>query len=479
MSKTILVEGDEGVRLIIKDAKVRHVPIVRSSRSPVHVVYGGADRYSADTPRKLGKIAHDSIKAYAPNFVEFAAAFRLNDSERLPRFPKAVKELEAELKLAPVKVKRKNFPAWFAWMVHQKTIEKLKREPVEDFRIDFEDGYGFRSDDEEDGHAVGAANELAAAFKKKRITAFCGFRIKSLAPETYGRAVRTLETFLTNFLDQTENHLPENFVVTLPKVTDTRQVKDICKRLATVEKKRKLAKHSIGLELMIETPESIIDKKGRIAIRDLVDAAKGRCTSVHFGAYDYTAALGISASRQDINHAACNFARQIIQIAVANSGVRLYDSVTTLMPVPLYKKETLADFEKAENKRAIHAAWLKHFQNVTNSMADGYYQSWDLHPNQLVARYAAVYSFFLSEKDAQAARLRGFLDKATKASLTGNTFDDAASAQGLLNFFRRGRDCGAFDENEIVAATGVTSNDLDTASFADMAKRTKPLPRST
>lgn len=471
MSKTVLTEGDEGVRLIIKDANVKHMPMARPSRSPVHVVYGGADRYSADTPRKLGKIALDSIKAYAPNFVEFASAFRLHGSERLPSFPKAIKELEAELKAAPEKAKHKNFPAWFAWTIHQKTVDKLRREPVEDFRIDFEDGYGFRSDEEEDGHAIGVANELAAAFKKKRITAFCGFRIKSLAPETYGRAIKTLEIFLPNYLDQTENRVPENFVVTLPKVTDSKQVKDICKRLASIEKKRKLAKNSIGLELMIETPQSIIDKKGRIAIRDLVDAAKGRCTSVHFGAYDYSAALGISASHQDIRHPACNFARQMVQAALANSGVRLCDSVTTLMPVPIHRAEMLADFEKTENKRAVHAGWLKHFQNVTSSMADGFYQSWDLHPNQLVARYAAVYAFFLLEKDAQATRLSGFLDKATKASLTGNTFDDAASAQGLLNFFRRGRDCGAFDENEIAAATGLISADLDSSSFADLSKK--------
>ena len=458
MSKTILTDGDDGVRLIIKDSKEKRPEA--SGRTPVHVVYGGADRYSIETPRKFGRIALDSIKAYAPNFTAFATAFHLHGHEHLPSFPKAVKELDAAVKADANKVKRKDPAAWFAWTVHQKTLAKLRSEPVEDFRIDFEDGYGFRSEDEEDGHVVSTATELANAFKKRRITAFTGFRIKSLAPETYGRAVRTLELFLATLIDQTDGKLPDNFVVTLPKVTDAKQVKDLARRLSKIEKNRKLKKDSIGIEMMIETPDAIFDKRGRIATPELIKAARGRCRSVHFGAYDYTAALGISASFQDIRHAACGFARSVIQAACAGSGVRVVDSVTTVMPVPAHRDEALTEAQRAENRRSVHAGWLKHFQNVSASMADGFYQSWDLHPNQLVARYAAVYAFFLTEMDAQAARLKAFLGKATQANLTGNTFDDAASAQGIINFFRNGFDCGAFSDDDINEATGLTSNDL-------------------
>lgn len=471
MSKTILTEGDEGVRLVIKETKRKSKPAAPSgTRFPIHVVYGGADRFSVDTPRKFGRIALDSIKSYAPNFVEFASVFHLHGFERLPSFPKAVKELEAELNAAPEKLKQKNHAAWFAWTVHRKTIEKLTTEPIEDFRIDFEDGYGFRSEAEEDGHAASAAAEMANAFKKKRLPAFSGFRVKSFSNETYGRAIKTLEIFLSALIDGTSGSLPANFVVTLPKVTDSRQVKDICKELGGFEKKRKLAKNSIGLELMIETPDAIVDKKGRVAVRDLVEAAKGRCTSVHFGAYDYTAALGIAASHQDIRHPACDLARRMMQISLAGTGVRLSDSVTTAMPVPIHKGEKPTEFEKGENRRAVHAAWLRHFQNVTASIADGFYQSWDLHPNQIVARYAAVYAFFLLEKDAAAQRLSRFLERATQASMTGNTFDDAASAQGLVNFFKRGANCGAFDIDEIRGAIGVEPSDLE-LSFERLAEK--------
>jgi len=315
MSKQILEDGDEGVRLIIKDQKDKSASAPSSARTPVHVVYGGADRFSIETPRKFGRIALDSLKAYAPNFASFATAFQLYGHEHLPTFPKAVKELEAALKADANKIRRKDRAAWFAWTVYQKTLAKLRSEPVEDFRIDFEDGYGFRSEEEEDGHAVSAATELAAAFKKRRVTTFSGLRIKSLEPETYGRAIRTLELFLTTLLDQTDGNLPDGFVVTLPKVTDAKQVKDLARRLSKIEKDRRLTKESIGIELMIETPEAIFDKRGRVALPDLIKAARGRCRSIHCGSDDYTDAPEIYASLQDIRHLDCSFHCPVIQAA--------------------------------------------------------------------------------------------------------------------------------------------------------------------
>ena len=429
-------------------------------RTPVHVVYGGADRFSANTPAKLGRIALGTLEAYVHDFVVFARIFELKGADSLPNWAGTVPELVSNAKEDPEKLKREHFPVWFAWNVHRKTIEKLRTEPVEDFRIDFEDGYGFRSDEEEDGHATTASDELAGAFEGGQITAFSGFRIKSFGPETHGRATRTLELFLSNLLDRTSGGLPENFVVTLPKVTSPEQVKDLCWRLASIEKDRGITHGTVGIELMIETPGAIVGPDGRIAVRGLAEAAEGRCTSVHFGAYDYTAALGISASHQDIRHPACDFARHAIQAVLAGSGVRLVDSVTTVMPVPVHKGESLSEEQQSENRRAVHSGWLRHFRNVSASMAAGFYQSWDLHPNQLVARYAAVYAFFLNEMDSQAARLRGYIDRSTKATLTGNTFDDAASVEGLINFFERGIACGAFDESEVQDLTGASLVEL-------------------
>ncbi|MBA3352165.1 MAG: phosphoenolpyruvate kinase [Blastocatellia bacterium] len=407
-------------------------------RSPVHVVYGGAHLFTADTSQKLGKIALASMTAYAPDLNEFAAATGLDESRNFLR------------------------------SVYKKTLDKLAREAVEDFRIDFEDGYGFRPDDEEDADAIRAADELAKAFLKNSITPFCGFRIKSFAPETYDRGVTTLNLFLESFLTRTKNQLPANFVVTLPKVSRRKEVRGLCKMLDKIEKQAGLKNGAIGVEIMIETPNAVIDRKGRVAIAGLIAAAKGRCRSAHFGAYDYTSSLGISAVRQHLSHDACNFARQLMLITLAPLGIRLVDSVTTKMPVPIHRTGKLSEEQKNENRQSVHAGWREHFDNVTASMTNGFYQSWDLHPNQLVARYAAVYAFFLRSRDLDGARLRGFIEKATRANLTGSTFDDAASANGLINFFRLGLDCRAFREAEIKKATSLSAQEIRNFSFAKL-----------
>jgi len=439
-----------------------------ASRSPVHVVYGGAHLFKTDTLRKLGKIALKTLETYAPNFAEFARAMWLPGADTLPVHTEPTADLEKRLMENAEAVKRENYNAWFAWTVYRRTIEKLRREPVEDYRIDFEDGYGFRLDAEEDSHAAAASDELAEAFLSETITPFCGFRIKSFQTETYKRAIRTLDLFLTNLLEKTGGKLPENFVVTLPKITRKEEVGVLDELLTEFEKRGSLEKGSVKIEIMIETPSSIVNENGEIVLRKLVEAGKGRVNSAHFGAFDYTASFGITAVHQHLRHEACNFARQMMQIALAPLDIRLSDSVTTEIPAAVHKSEDSTKEQKTENFRAVHNAWRKHFNNVTNSLINGFYQSWDLHPAQLAARYAAVYSFFLESRDIQGRRLKGFIEKAAQANMTGGTFDDAASANGLLNFFTRALSCGALTIPEITEATGLTSRELNSASFIEI-----------
>jgi hypothetical protein len=435
-----------------------------ASRFPVHVVYGGANLFRAGTLDKLGKIALGSLETYAPNFVEFAEAMWLKGADTLPKSADIVEDLEFRLADNPEKVKTENYEAWFAWTIYNRVIEKLKREPIEDFRIDFEDGYGIRSDAEEDSHAVSASDEFAKAFYANNLSAFNGFRVKSFQAETYQRAVRTLELFLTNLLEKTKGNLPENFVVTLPKITRVAEVEVLCRLLDEIERQNSLPENSIKIEIMIETPPAVL------LLSELAEAGKTRLTSAHFGAFDYTASFGITANHQHLQHDACRFARQLMQINLAPRGIRLSDSVTTEMPVPVHRGENLSYKQKSENQRAVRQAWRKHFNNVTYSLINGFYQSWDLHPAQLAARYAAVYAFFLESADEQAARLKSFVGKATQAMLTGNQFDDAASAQGLLNFFIRAAGCGAMTEAEIRQKTDLSSAELKSASFAAFLK---------
>ena len=431
-----------------------------NSREPVHVVYGGANLFKSDTIEKLGKIALKSLETYAPNFVEFANAMWLKGAETLPQYEDVIQNLEFELADNPEKVKEKNFNAWFASEIYNRVIEKLKSEPIEDFRIDFEDGYGIRSDAEEDSHAISASNELAQAFQINALPPFIGFRVKSFQDETYQRAVRTLELFLTNFLTKTNGKLPENFVVTLPKITRVEEVAILSELLEIIEKQNSLSENSIKIEIMIETPQAVLLQ------REMVEAGKGRVNSAHFGAFDYTASFGITANHQHLQHDACRFARQLMQVSLAPLNIRLSDSVTTEIPVPIYRGENLTTKQFAENRRVVQQAWRKHINNVTLSLINGFYQSWDLHPNQLVARYAAVYAFFLENADDQAARLKNFVGRATQAMLTGNLFDDTASAQGLLNFFIRAIICGALSEEDVLQKTDLTADELRSASFA-------------
>jgi hypothetical protein len=269
-------------------------------------------------------------------------------------------------------------------------------------------------------------------------------------------------------LEKTGGELPENFVVNLPKIKRSEEVGILNNLLSEFEKQNNLENGAIKIEIMIETPEAIVNERGEINLRNLVEAGKGRVASAHFGAFDYTASFGISGTHQHLRHEACNFARQMMQISLAPLGICLSDSVTTEMPVAIHKGENLSDKLRIQNKRAVHSAWRKHFNNVTFSLIDGFYQSWDLHPAQIVARYAAVYSFFLDAKDEQARRLKGFIDKATQAMTTGNIFDDAASAQGLLNFFLRALNCGAVEKQEILEITGLSENELRSASFLEI-----------
>ncbi len=450
-------------------------------REPIHVVYGGANLFTAETPAKLGKLALKSIENYAPNFVGFAYAMWLAGADTLPTFPDVIESLEKQLEKNAEKVKTENFAAWFAWTVYQKTLKKLNREPIEDFRIDFEDGYGFRTDEEEDSHAISASEQLAFIIHHSSfIIPFCGFRIKSFAPETKKRAVRTLNLFLENLLNKTDGKLPENFCVTLPKITSVKEIKDLRKRLEKFEAKNKLPENSIKIEIMIETPTAILDENGVNPLAKFIKSGKGRINSAHFGAFDYTSSFGISAVHQHIRHDACNFARQMMLVALAPLNIRLSDSVTIEMPVPIHKGENLSDKQIRENKRAVHTAWRTHFNNVTHSQINGFYQSWDLHPAQLVARYAAVFAFFLESKDVQSLRLKGFIEKATQANMTGNTFDDAASANGLLNFFVRALNCGAMSETEISQSTSLSADELHSASFLKiMENRRKENAKTT
>jgi citrate lyase beta subunit len=346
--------------------------------------------------------------------------------------------------------------------------EKLAREPVEDQRIDFEDGYGYRSDAEEDRHAIHVGEQLAEAMAAGTLPPFVGIRVKSFAPESLRRAVRTLDMVITTLAARTGGALPPHFVVTLPKVSIPEQVGALAEMLELLEARNGIAAGMIAIDLMIEMPQAIVGQHGQIAVPSLVQAGCGRVISAAFGTYDYTASCDITAREQTYDHPAADFARHALQASLAGTGIQISDGATTVLPIGPNRASgdhALTDQQQAENRATIHAAWRAHYDNVRHSLRQGFYQGWDLHPAQLPARYAAVYAFFLEQLPDASKRLRAFVERAAQATLVGNSFDDAATGQGLLNFFLRGIACGALTEEQAQAA-GITIEELRGRSFA-------------
>lgn len=435
-------------------------------RQPVHTVYGGAHIFKEGTAKKMGVSALNHIKIYAPNFVKFAKILELKGHDQLPNSQEDISTLEDYFASESSESKEEHI-AYYAYTVYQRVLEKLLREPVEDFRIDFEDGYGNRSDDEEDNHAVSAAEELEKGMASNSLPPFIGIRIKPFTEEQKNRAIRTLDIFITSLSERTNGILPDNFVVTIPKVTIPEQVTALVQLFEVLEEKTALSSGSLKLELMIETTQSILDSNGNSALPALVKASNGRCVGAHFGVYDYTASTNITAVHQSITHPNCDFARHMMQVALGGTGVRLSDGATNIIPVGPHRPRggnLLTESQSEENKQVVYDAWRLNFNNVNHSLKHGYYQGWDLHPSQLPLRYAAVYSFFLGGLASISLRLKSFMNKAARATLIGDVFDDAATGQSLLNYFLQGISCGAILEKD-AEKIGLTLEEIRTRSF--------------
>jgi citrate lyase beta subunit len=406
-----------------------------STRQPVHTVYGGAHLFAPDTVSKLGAIAVRALRDYAPDPGALAAAL--------------------------------DFDCNLAARIYPRVVAKLTNEPVEDYRLDFEDGFGHRPDDEEDAVARRAAANVAAGLAAATLPARIGIRIKSLSEDALARrGLRTFDVFLNTLLDATAGRLPNGFVITLPKITGPDQVARLASACAEFETAHRMPEGQLQFEIMIETPSAIFAPDGRAALPSLVAHGNGRIVGAHFGAYDYTASLGITAAHQYMRHSACDFARHVMQVTLADTNVWLSDGATNIMPVPPHRGPTVTAAERAANVAAVHSAWREHVRQVRHALAQGFYQGWDLHPAQLPTRFAAVYAFFLEGLDTTSERLKNFVRRAAQATVVGGVFDDAATGQGLLNYFLRAMNCGAMTEAEAVEMSGLTVEEIRSRSFA-------------
>lgn len=231
------------------------------TRQPVHTLYVPADRAAPDVVAAAGQAAQDALAAHAGEPRTMAAAVDL--------------------------------PADLVAEVWPRLLAKLDGEPVEDLRLDLEDGYGRRDDDEEDAHAAAAGSLLAALAGTEGAPFVSGVRMKSLERPTRRRGIRSLDLVLA-----AAGGVPPGFVVTLPKVTSLDQVRAMVVLCERLEAAHGLPAGSLRFEVQVETPQAVLGADGVATVAPMLHAAAGRCTGLHYGTYDYSASLGVAAAYQ-------------------------------------------------------------------------------------------------------------------------------------------------------------------------------------
>jgi len=378
---------------------------------PVHTLYLAADHpllRDSDPVARISAEAAAALDAHAGDPETLAAATALD--------PAVVAEV---------------WPRLRAVLAHQ---------PVADLRIDLEDGYGRRDDAVEDRDAAAAGGLLPALLARHGGPRRAGVRVKSLEPATRRRGARSLDLVLAAAAGE-RGLLPPGFTVTLPKVTSVAQVEAMGRLCDRLEEAHALPPGLLRFEVQVETPQAVLGADGTATVARIVHAARGRCSALHYGTYDYSAVLGVPAAHQAMDHPVADVATSVMQLATAGTGVRVAHGSTNVLPVG--------------DTSAVHAAWALHVRLVTRHLARGVPQGWDLHPAQLVSRHLATMAFYRKGFPAAAARLRAYATHSESGVL-----DEPATALALAGFLLRGVDCGALDLAEVLYATGLDRRDL-------------------
>ncbi|MET7377272.1 aldolase/citrate lyase family protein [Streptomyces sp. NPDC005526] len=403
------VSEEISASLAAVDAELeRRYPGDPGTRQPVHTVYVPGDLFAADTVRVWGETALAALDEHAPDAASFAAVLGLDDALAAP--------------------------------VYDRVRAKLEREPVEDLRVDFEDGYGPRPDAEEDRAAARAAHLIAEGQEKGTTAPYTGIRMKCMEAAVRDRGIRTLDIFLTGLMEA--GGLPGGLLLTLPKVTYPEQVTAMVRLLEAFERAHGLEPGRLGFEIQIETSQAILAADGTATVARMIQAAEGRATGLHYGTFDYSACLGVSAAHQASDHPAADHAKAVMQVAAAGTGVRVSDGSTNVLPVGPTEK--------------VHDAWRLHYGLTRRALARAYYQGWDMHPGHLPTRYAAVFAFYREGFEQAAARLARYVGRTG-----GDVMDEPATAKALSGYLLRGLDCGALDIAEVARLTGLTRAELE------------------
>jgi hypothetical protein len=376
-----LLEGFEGAYR----EQGRRFPVAEIAWQPVHTVYVPADRITEDTVGEWGLAAAKLVGAHLPTAADLAAVFGVD--------------------------------AALAGAVHDRVAHKIAEEPIEDLRVDFEDGYGVRPWDEEDRHADDCAAAIAAMHEAGTLPRRWGLRVKSFADGDPRRSVRTLDLFLTG-VTKRAGGLPPGFTVTFPKVLMEAYLGQFARCLSALEEGLGLPELALRFEIQVEATQTVLFLRRS---PDLVPSLGGRLAAAHFGVFDYTASCGLPPHEQRLDHPACDHARHVMQTAFGGTGVELSDG-------------SLAASPASNSAVDVHALWRRHAETVRHSLGHGFYQGWDMHPSHLASRYATVYAFHLARYDEYAARVRAWEEEREAG---GGVLDEPATIKTLTAALRR------------------------------------------
>lgn len=439
------------------------------SRQPVHTYTCGGHQFRHDTHLRVGEAGLDAFQRYAPDCIVLARTLQMLGHETLPEDPGLVDDLLSRLEADAWKVGQELPAAWLAHIVYVRVLLKLEREPVEDLRIDFDEAFGVRDDDEEDATAASAAVHTARAMRSKRFPPFFGIRTKPLDAHFGARAARTLDVYLSTLLDNSDGSLPPDFIITVPGISEVRQVQALVSLLAAFESTSRLPRGSLRIELAVEHARALIGADGRVRLPELLAAAGGRCRGVVLGGHEIAASVGLPPRLHALSHPTVSFARQLLVAALAGRGPALSDGVTVLLPIPPHSGGQLAPWQARANAMVVHEAWRESYANVRAALDVGLFQGQDAHAGQLAPRYAATFAYFLQNLRGVTARLGACLQEAAQAAVQIGHPVDVGGAQALLQFLARGLACGALLPHE-VEESGLTVDEVRSGSFADVVR---------
>ncbi len=422
-----------------EQARDRAVAAGTTAVQPSGTLYGGAQRFRVGALSKLGERVIEAVDTFVASDDEFAACFGM------PTYSSVT-------------------------TMRERLRASLVRAPLEDVRVDFEDGYGPHGDTDEDAHAI-AAGEALAEVRDHGWPLRTGFRIRSLERATATRALRTLAIVVDTMVRAGWRAGGEPLRITVPKVVHEDELSIAARALDVLEQEHGLAPRSFVVEAMVETPQALLDDEGRVPLSRWKLAAGGRLAALHFGAFDFTASLGVPARSQSLDHAACVHARAVMSLVGAREELEVSDGSFLEIPVGPYRDALPGSVEDRENREVVHRAFRHHAERVRRQLAEGYRQGWDLHPAQVVSRRAAILTTYAEGRDHVLRRMDSFLAAGAQAVRTGTAFDDAASARALLSELRRGLRLGLDDADLVSAFLCVHVDDLLNASLLDLARR--------